>query len=227
MKLTLCNGKEYELPLFDPLVATHVKASHSLVQTLIDQINKEKMYDRFFDGKTDLTFLDIGANIGLVSIYAAPACKRIVAVEPSPETYQELLSLTLPFKQIEPIQFALTKQNSESDFYVNDINSTASSTVNTYGKKISVFGLSLHSILNIYQLEHVDVCKVDAEGGEGEALNHGELEMASNVIQSYYIECHNCPKSTWQDKMAQITGGLALAGYSKIEVSGMSIIASK
>ena len=227
MNLILCNGQEYELPLFDPVVATHVNSSHALVQTLIDQINKEKIYERFFKDKKDITFLDIGANIGLVSIYASPACYRVVAIEPAPDTFQVLKSLTLPFKQIEAVQFALTKQNCEHDFYVNDINSTASSTVNTYGKKITVTGLSLHSILNIYQLEHVDVCKVDAEGGEGEALNHAELEMTSRVIQAYHIECHNCPKSTWQDKMAKITGGLAISGYSKIEVQGMAIIASK
>ena len=225
--MILCDGTKYKLPMFDPVVATHINASHSLVQTLIDQINKEKLYARFFEGKKGLTFLDIGANIGLVSIYSAPACKRIVAVEPAPETFLVLHSITVGIPKIQAVRAALTPSNCTADFYVNDINSTASSTVNTYGTKIQVPGLTLDSLLKIYQLEHVDVCKCDAEGGEGESLSYEQLRNASQVIDRWHIECHNCPKSTWQEKMDMIVGRLARLEYMNIEVQGMTITASK
>jgi FkbM family methyltransferase len=225
--MKLCDGTDYDLPLFDPIVATHIQASHSLVDTLIHQINIEKIYERFFEGKKNLTFLDIGANIGLVSIYSSPACDRVLAFEPAPDTYKVLESLTLPFDQIETVPFALATVDDTIDFYLNDINSTASSTVNTYGTRTRVDGMRLSSMLRIYQLESVDICKVDAEGGEGESLTADQIAIASPVVKTWYIETHNCPKSTWNQKMAEIVHHLTRNGYEKIEINGMAIIASK
>ena len=230
MKLTLCDGTDYELPMFDPVVATHVQASHSLVGTLIDQINKEKIYAPFFEGKKNLTFLDIGANIGLVSVYASPACNRIVVVEPAPDTFKVLEAMALNFPVVGTVDLvpaALAPSDGTIEFHINDINSTASSTVNTYGTLTKVNGLTLSSILRIYQLEHVDVCKVDAEGGEGDSLTLRELATAASVIDSYYIETHNCPKSSWNDKQDRLITNLVKCGYKNVTIQGMAVIASK
>jgi predicted RNA methylase len=70
------------------------------IDTLKDQI-KSGIYDHLFEGKSDLVFLDIGANIGLVSIYAVPYCKRIVAVEPCKETYDRLKDNTRIYPMID------------------------------------------------------------------------------------------------------------------------------
>ena len=227
MTLTLCDGTTFTLPLFDPVVANHVLSTHALVDTLIHQINKEKIYARFFEGKKGLTFLDIGANIGLVSLYASPACDRIVAVEPAPDTFKVLKSVCLSFNKITCVEGALSPKDGQSIFHVNDINSTASSTVNTYGVMIQVPAFKLISILKIYQLEHVDVCKCDAEGGEGESLTYEELQNAAPIIDTYYIETHNCPNTTWEHKMEILTGRLMRCGYGNISINGMAIIASK
>ena len=48
-------------------------SDQTYIDTLKDQINGG-MYDHLFKGRSNLTFLDIGANIGLVSIYAVPYC---------------------------------------------------------------------------------------------------------------------------------------------------------
>ena len=213
--------------MFDPFVAGYVNASHSLTQTLLDQIEKEKMYARFFEGKKDLVFLDIGANIGLVSIYASPACSRVVAVEPAPDAYRVLQGMTLPFQNIHLANYALAPTDALVDFYLNDINSTASSTVNTYGKKIAVQGMTLKTILQSHQLEHVDVCKCDAEGGEGESLNIDELRFAFPIVDSWYIETHNCPHTSWEHKLEVLAGRLMRLGYPKLTIKGMAIIARK
>lgn len=44
--------------------------------------------------KQDLIFIDIGANIGLVSLYVLPICKKIIAYEPSPNHYSKLQFLS-------------------------------------------------------------------------------------------------------------------------------------
>jgi hypothetical protein len=85
----------------------------------------------------------------------------------------------------------------------------------------------LSTLLSEYQLIHVDVCKIDAEGAEGEALNLDQLDSASGIIKQYYIETHNCPKTTWEHKLGTIVGNLARCGYHKQTIDGMSVTASK
>lgn len=213
--------------MFDPLVSAHFNSPSSLTDTLIDQINKEKIYEPLFKDRHDLVFLDIGANIGLVSIYAAPACRRIIAVEPDPDTFQVLKGMTISCPNIELVNAALAPMDGPVDFYRNDINTTANSTVNTAGTKTTVQGLTLSSILRINQLEHVDVVKCDAEGSEGESLSFEELEMAGAIVDCYYIETHNCPKTTWQHKLGSLVNRLSDLGYWNMKFNGMALIARK
>ncbi len=188
------------------------------------------MYDHLFVGRTGLTFLDIGANIGLVSIYAVPYCSRIVAIEPSPEIFFKLKENTKDYLNIECHRVALSPEIMPVDFYVNDINFTASSTVNTYGHRIMVQGATFMNILSVNGLGHVDVCKIDCEGAEGESLNLDQLDYAKGIIDTYYIEVHNCPRTGWEHKMGTIIGNLCRCGYKNMVINdkeGMALTAKK
>ncbi len=180
-----------------------------------------------FQGKRDLVFLDIGANIGLVSIYAVPFCKRIVAVEPSPETFEKLVFNTNPYSVIECVDVALAPHYGPHEFFVNDLNFTASSTVNTYGTKTTVTGVTLSDLLEIKKLGHVDVCKIDAEGSEDESLSWRQLESCQNVIGQYYIECHNTPTSQWEITIGNLVRMFSKLGYHKQTINGMALTASR
>jgi FkbM family methyltransferase len=207
-------------------------------QTYIDNIKSQVasgMYDKLFQVQSkdslelrrDLVFLDIGANVGIVSIYAVPYCKRIVAIEPAPDTFVRLQENTKNYPIIECYQHALSTKNGDVEFFVNDINFTASSTVNTYGKRIMVGGMTLSNLLEQGGLSHVDVCKIDAEGAEGEALDYYAIDYAKNIIKTYFIETHNCPKTTWEHKLGTIVGNLARCGYSHMTIDGMAITATR
>jgi FkbM family methyltransferase len=201
-------------------------------QTYIDNIKSQVdsgMYDKLFADRRDLVFLDIGANVGIVSIYAVPYCKRIVAVEPCIETFEQLRKNTKDYQIISNDRHALAPSDGNVGFYVNDLNFTASSTVNTYGKYEPnyVMGATLSTLLRVWELRHVDVCKIDAEGAEGESLNLHQLEQCSDKIKTYYIETHNCPKTSWEHKLGTIVGNLARCGYSTISIDGMAITATR
>ncbi len=199
------------------------------IQCMKDQISGG-MYDHLFHGKSNLVFLDIGANIGLVSIYAVPFCKRIVAIEPNPDIFPQLVENTRNYSIIERQRVALAPVNEMVEFFINDINFTASSTVNTHGKWVQVEGMTLPRILAMNHLTHVDVCKCDAEGSEGESLSYHELHAARDIIDCFFIEMHNCPHSTWEYKMGKIVENLARCGYRNIATSGheyMGITASR
>lgn len=194
---------------------------------MYDHLFSDFTYKHAVTGKYDLVFLDIGANIGLVSIYAVPYCKRIVAVEPSPETFQTLKENTKHYQVIECYEAALAPVNGEVEFFVNDLNFTASSTVNTYGQRITVKGMTLAHILDYHRLTHVDVVKLDTEGAEGESLSLDQLDSAKDIIKTYYIETHNCPKTTWNHKLGTIVGNLTRCGYTKQTIDGMAITATR
>jgi FkbM family methyltransferase len=198
------------------------------IDTLKDQI-KSGIYDHLFEGKSDLVFLDIGANIGLVSIYAVPYCKRIVAVEPCKETFQRLQENTKNYPMISCDRHALASKDENVGFYINDINFTASSTVNTYGKfePNYVMGATLSTLLRAWSLDHVDVCKIDVEGEEGRALTFDELSKVAPIIDTFFIEMHNCPFTDWQHKLGTIVSYLARLGYEKQDICGMALTATK
>lgn len=221
--INTASGRTFDIPMFDPVVANHFSSAASYTDSLLHQINEEKIYAPIFAGRGGLTFLDIGANIGLVSLYAADSCARIVAVEPAPQTFDVLKAMVAGRPNIEPVCAALSPQDGPCEFFQNDLNSTASSTVNTYGTRTEVAGYTLPSLLNIYQLEHVDICKIDAEGAEGESLTFAVLEQVRPIIDSYYIETHNCPKSTWQEKLGRLVQDLSRLGYYRQIIDGMTL----
>ena len=192
------------------------------INTIKDQI-ASGMYAPLFEGRRDLVFLDIGANIGLVSLYAVPYCKRIVSVEPAPGTFKALQKNTSGYPMIECWDFALSTKNAMVEFYENDINPTASSTVNTYGTRIEVWGITLSTFLEARGLDHVDVCKVDAEGAEGESLDFHQISLAKDKIDEWWIECHNCPKTSWEHKLGTLVGNFARVGYKEMAINGMSL----
>ena len=216
------------LPIWNniPEVLEYLNRPSSLVPTLIDQINVERMYAFAFEGKRGQVFLDLGANIGLVSLYAADSCSRIVAVEPDPNTYRILKSMVAGFNNITTLNVALAPYPGPCKFFQNDINTTASSTVNTYGTPTTVQGRTLMQILSDAQLFHVDFAKVDVEGAEGDGLSFDQLLAAKPIIKSYYIETHNCPATTWEQKLGRIVSDLSQLGYGQIKISGMSVFVS-
>lgn len=223
----LSSGRKFQIPLYDPLVADHFKTKSSLTSEMLYQINDQQLYAKFFSGREKLTFLDLGANIGLVSIYASDACKRIAAVEPSLETHAVLKIMTRSLPQIEIVQAALAPKDGECDLFLNSLNTTSNSTVNMSRSKVRVRGVTLSSLLREQQLTHVDVCKVDIEGAEGDALSLSELEAVKNIIHSYYIEFHNCPKTTWEHKLGKAVSILGGLGYHRLGIIGTGLLARK
>lgn len=223
----MASGRSFDLSMFDPFVAKYFSETHTMTAELLRQIETERMYERYFAGKKGLTFLDLGANIGLVSIYAADACRRIVAVEPDPDAFTVLKAITHGLPQIEPMCAAIAPANGPCDFHVNKINSTANSTVNTAGQLTRVRGVTLSSLLMEQQLTEVDFCKADIEGAEGESLSLGELVFAKEIIRSWYVETHNCPKTTWQHKLGELASNFLKLGYRHLEINGMGIYAKR
>jgi len=48
----------------------------TMTECILDQLNTERLYDPVLANKENLTILDVGANIGLFSLYAQDSAKH-------------------------------------------------------------------------------------------------------------------------------------------------------
>ncbi|WP_170149003.1 FkbM family methyltransferase [Chryseobacterium defluvii] len=131
--------------------------------------------------------LDLGAHIGLTSIYLSlryPEAK-IIALEASTENFLLLKENTSAFKNIECVNKAVYFEDGIVNFGGEKL---------SYNQKVSDRGtptiaVSIDSLMKEYGLNPIDLLKVDIEGGEIDLLskNNYWLEKVKNII----IEIHH------------------------------------
>lgn len=196
-------GREVTLDDTDQRVKAHLNDPKGFAQFIIRQINTERIYDVCLKDKKDLTILDIGANVGLFTLYAQDSAKRLIAVEPTPSHQYIFEKLTAESTNVELAKAALCDTDGPVTFYISDENSTMNSIVNKYGRSIEVEGLCLKSLLDKYGLDKVDFCKIDIEGSEMRAVTVETLSGVFDRIDQIFIECHaTVPNFTHADIIA-------------------------
>jgi len=151
--------------------------------------------------KPGMTFIDIGANVGLYTIIAAHLVKEtgsVIAFEPQTELIK-LINENIELNKLNNITLiscALGEENGEAElFQVSSTNDgQATLRINrdeqTFGGVIKVPIHTLSSILIELKVENVDGIKIDTEGAELYVLN-GFLPWLDSHTPPYFIffEC--------------------------------------
>lgn len=156
---------------------------------ILKQINEDRMYDPIFAGRTDMTVLDLGANCGLFSLYAADSCKKLIAVEPTPKTFDVLQEIVKDHTNITPLQLAVGPHNEMISFFINE-NSTTNSMLNRNGTETQVQCMTLETLFHMQGLDHVDFIKCDIEGSEMQALTDATLGPVAAKVKFWFVEVH-------------------------------------
>jgi FkbM family methyltransferase len=156
---------------------------------ILKQINEDRMYDPIFAGRTDMTVLDLGANCGLFSLYAADSCKKLIAVEPTPKTFDVLQEIVRDHANITPLQLAVGPHNEMISFFINE-NSTTNSMLNRNGTETQVQCMTLETLFHMQGLDHVDFIKCDIEGSEMQALTDATLGPVADKVKFWFVEVH-------------------------------------
>ena len=158
-----------------------------------------------FEKKENLIFWDIGANIGLYSIYNSLRHPKstTIAFEPSSSNLRVLtrnISINNLEKNIKVISMPLTNKKNifqemnESQFYEGGAHHSFGETFNQEGKefkptmKYNLLGTTINYFLENLILDIPDYIKIDVDGIEHLILEGGDKFLKNEKVKSLSIE---------------------------------------
>lgn len=168
---------------------------HSADITAYKQIFIYKEYDFSTKSKPKI-IVDLGANIGLTSVYFANKFPeaRIIAIEPERNNFNELKRNTRDYNNIETLNLAVWNEDGfielndsglgEMGYTTNSVNSQ--SDPNTTSR---VQALTINSLLSLLDIEFIDILKIDIEGAELELFQNTSSWLSNT--KSIIIELHD------------------------------------
>ena len=163
---------------------------------IMAEVYKDRIYDPFLFGKSDLTILDIGANIGITAQYFADYGK-VYSVEPSKEHFNclyEMIKFNGLQDKIVPINKALYIKDGKLPLFHN-VNRTMFSlhaAVNDNSTPPEeVDCITIDSIFKENDIKHVDLMKLDVEGSEVEIISSTGFKEVCNKIDLIILEIHD------------------------------------
>lgn len=153
------------------------------------------------------TIIDAGANAGYATIYFANLFKEanIIAIEPAPENYTLLKKNTSAIPKVNILTSALWSKSTLLQIQDNGGHWVYSVDEDPAG---TTTGISISDIMKLYQIEVIDILKIDIEGSEKNLFQHnyeGWLPLTRYLI----VETHDrllkdCTKTVFK----------ALEGYN-------------
>ncbi|MAG26902.1 hypothetical protein CMI47_15290 [Candidatus Pacearchaeota archaeon] len=152
-----------------------------------------------FEIKESDTVLDIGAHIGVFSIFASHLSKngKVYSFEPFQENFNLLkdnINLN-ETKNIIPINKAISNKNSKQSLFISESENKGSGSLhqNNNSKKVTIEAISLQSFLKEYKIKTIDFLKIDCEGAEYEILYNCPKNLLQK-IKKISMEYHNLSK---------------------------------
>jgi len=163
---------------------------------VIWEVNLLRQYDRKgFEIKETDTIVDIGAHIGIFSVWAAKFAKKgkVYSFEPFQENFQ-LLKHNIELnniKNIETFNLAIAKKEGKMNLFIST-NTGGHSIYNLPGhtKEIGIQTITLDKIIDQKNIKNIDFLKMDCEGAEYDILFNCKDKTLS-TIKKISMEYHN------------------------------------
>lgn len=157
------------------------------------EIYLDGLYLDVFNQQKDLTVLDVGANIGIVTQYMRDYAKVVHAIEPSSEHFAALKK-NKEFNNWENVvvhNMAIADKDGKMNLNHNGGNRTCHSLTLDYkqdAEEVSV--MRFDTFLKENKIEQVDFCKFDVEGAEDMILRSEGFINVSDKFKAIEIEFH-------------------------------------
>lgn len=137
--------------------------------------------------------VDAGANVGAFSLWIYPHAKTIYAIEPNPKPMR-LLEKTIEdngFDKIVPIEYALAAKGGIGYLKDTDDKHKQYGSASLSEKGLKVNKITIPELFNKYEVEYVDLLKIDIEGAEQEVLESEGFAEYANKIGTIIGEYHD------------------------------------
>lgn len=151
-----------------------------------------------------MTFVDVGANWGYFTLYAAylvGSHGRVISVEADPRAWRVLkanvdrnalsqVSLFASAASDVAGTLSMFRYGHETDDAANFGVTIATSSVPHHGSRFDVEARPLDDVLDDADVERVDFLKMDIEGAEARALRGLERRLSRGLIDRILLELH-------------------------------------
>ena len=195
IRITL-NNKKLEFFAPNRLVEWRIQTLFNKEPETIEWINNFK--------KEKIIFWDIGANIGLYSIYCAiiNPNSKVIAFEPSTNNLRVIsrnIAINNLFNQISIFPNALSDKENQF-LYLNDSSDLEGSAHNNYGKSqknticYSTYGTSMNYLVNNKILSCPNYIKIDVDGIENLILRGAKDILINKELREISIEINENEK---------------------------------
>jgi len=158
-----------------------------------------KWIDNFDEGDI---FWDIGANVGVYSLYAAIRGSPVIAFEPSPGNYY-LISKNIEINkmddQVSVYCIALSDDTQLDSFYM--VNTELGGALNSFGEAIDQYGepytayfkqatigFSIDEFMEQFSPLFPNHIKIDVDGIEGNIIQGAGITLGDNRLKSLLVE---------------------------------------
>lgn len=140
--------------------------------------------ERFVNRERVRWIIDCGANIGLTSLYYAGQYPhaRILAVEPLPENYRQLCLNVASEPRIVPVNACVVGSDPGTRRFSTEREAWGNAISQTEGAGVRVVAVTIGQLLEKFSIPHLDLLKLDIEGGEEDVLRHGLFLERTGVV---------------------------------------------
>lgn len=158
------------------------------------EIYQDGIYNDITNGRKDMTIMDVGANIGVVTQYLRNFAKKVYAIEPASEHF-EALKKNIEFNKwdnVEAFNMALADKDGEMELHIADDNRTCHSLNNIAGTTATekVKTMTFETFFKQNKIKEVDFVKFDVEGAEESILMSPGFVQVADRIKAIEIEFH-------------------------------------
>jgi FkbM family methyltransferase len=154
------------------------------------------VYEEFLKGKKFKTVVDVGANAGMWIEYVKYVAEyeKIYAVEPNLQALKTLRD-TYTSDEVVIVDKALCSKDGELEFYIDPSNSTIGSIRKNHQESLTIShkvqGISFRTFTKEYNIDYIDLFKMDIEGGEYpffDSMQKEDLDKIGTMLVEYHMQ---------------------------------------
>jgi FkbM family methyltransferase len=154
-----------------------------------------RTYTKFCQIPPDSLVIDVGANVGVFSLFAARFARVVYAIEPASSNYARLVPNTSRIQKIIPLKCACAAHDGRGFLDVSGSPvafslMTSSSTATQEAVEV----ISLATLFERYRIDRCDYLKLDCEGAEFEIILQSDpsiLNRVRRIVMEYHDHLSN------------------------------------